>query len=81
MDTDEEVAALNAEHRGRWHVARRQIREPGISRRPCYVLDAAREPERRYHVIEDDADALRVSLARIDQNGSLVRIARSDQAC
>jgi hypothetical protein len=73
MDAEDEVAALNAEHRGRWYVARRQIRGPEVSRRPCYVLDAAREPERRYHVIEDDAEQLRVSLARIERYGSLIR--------
>jgi hypothetical protein len=73
MDTDDEVAALNAEHSGRWHVARRQIRGPEVARCPCYVLDAAREPQRRYHVIEEDAEQLRVSLARIERDGSLVR--------
>jgi hypothetical protein len=73
MVSDDEVAALNAEHRGRWHVARRQIRGPEAARCRGYVLDAAREPQRRYHVIDDDdADELRATLARIDQNGSLV---------
>jgi len=72
MDNEDEVVALNAEHRGRWHVARRQIRGPGTGRCSGYVLDAAREPQRRYHVIGNDADELRVTLARIDQNGTLV---------
>ncbi len=72
MDADEEVAALNAEHRGRWHVARRLIRAQGAGRCSGYVLDAAREPQRRYHVIDNNADELRATLARIDENGSLV---------
>ena len=70
MDQDAEIVALNAEHRGRWYVARREIR--GLAGgQPLYVLDAAREPQRRYHVIEDNAEALRKSLARIEQYGSL----------
>jgi|HubBroStandDraft_1064217.scaffolds.fasta_scaffold72546_2 hypothetical protein len=73
MDLEDEVAALNAEHRGRWHVARRQIRSPEALRRPCYVLDAAREPQRRYHVLDDDVEELRISLARIEREGSLIR--------
>jgi hypothetical protein len=74
MDTEDEVevAALNAEHRGRWHVARRQIRAPSAARCPAYILDAAREPQRRYHVIDNNADELRATLARIDQDGTLV---------
>ena len=71
MDAEDEVAALNAEHRGRWHVARRPICGPDASRCSGYVLDAAREPQRRYHVIDQDADELRAALARIDKNGSL----------
>jgi len=72
MDSEAEVAALNAEHRGRWHVARRQIRGRDAARCPGYVLDAAREPQRRYHVIDNNADELRATLARIDEHGSLI---------
>ena len=71
MDQDAEVAALNAEHRGRWHVARRAIRGHP-AQQPCYVFDAAREPQRSYHVIDEDAQELRKNLARIERYGSLI---------
>src|ERR1700683_284592 len=56
---DAEVAALNQEFADRWHVTRHR----------CGDLDAAREPDRAYHVLEAHPAAMRATLARVERNG------------
>ena len=58
-DDDAEIAALNEELAGRWHVTRHR----------CGDLDAAQEPHRAYHVLEAHAAAMRATLARVEHNG------------
>jgi hypothetical protein len=59
---DEELQALSALYRGRWH----------ITRTPS-GLDAAREPGRGYHVAAMDAGELAESIAFAERHGALVR--------
>jgi|HubBroStandDraft_1064217.scaffolds.fasta_scaffold30796_3 hypothetical protein len=60
---DEEIAPLNAEYVGRWHV----------TRTPAGALNAAREPGRGYHVVAMDAGELAESIAIAERDGALVR--------
>jgi hypothetical protein len=63
-DEDAEVSGLNAEFAGLWY----------FRRRPDGGLDAAREPGRGYHVLDDDAEAMRATLALAERRGGrLVR--------
>jgi hypothetical protein len=68
---DDELDELRAEYRG-WHIISRRICEPGECG-TLKVLQASREPQRRYHVLAGDEEELRDSLDRFERHGSLVR--------
>ena len=59
MDEDTEVNGLNQEFAGKWHITRHRSGD----------LDAAREPHRAYHVLDDHPAAMRATLARVERNG------------
>jgi hypothetical protein len=63
MKTDPEVEELNRIYQPSWHV----------SRWPNGLLCASREPGRGYHVLDDSAYELSVSLRMIAAKGSLFR--------
>lgn len=60
---DEEIASLNVEYLGRWHV----------TRWASWFLCAALEPARGYRIVASDAGELAESIARYEQRGYLVR--------